>query len=373
VKRESVRYWQRIFIGNIIASAVVLFAFSGATFATPPAQVVRAFGIAMLFSTCIAPLLGFAMPRIAPRIWRHTKFPWNWIAVSVVMVMLAMVGSVLAIATLVAIGFVPAHRFGDWLQDSARISIVLTLTIGLFITAYEVMRARLAQTTAQAQLAALESRVQPHFLFNTLNSIAALIHEDPKGAERMTGQLAALLRSSLDHQATPLVRLEDELQIVRDYLSIEHVRFGDRLRFEIQSDATADARVPRLALQTLVENSVKYAVSPRKDGASIAIRAVKNRATPPNIATTTIAVEDDGPGFDATVLPEGHGLALLRARLALLFGDRGELRIDSTPQRTIVAFSVPETHDEPSPVRMERNWAYDPRLAGSEPRSADAK
>src|SRR5205823_1260873 len=102
----------------------------------------------------------------------------------------------------------------------------------------------------------------------------ALVHDDPSGAERMTGQLASLMRSSLDSTATPLVPLEDELRIVAAYLEIERVRFGARLRYTIDVDpAVQDARVPRLAVQTLVENSVKYAVSPRREGASITISA----------------------------------------------------------------------------------------------------
>src|SRR4051795_9875305 len=97
---------------------------------------------------------------------------------------------------------------------------------------------------AEAQLASIESRVQPHFLFNTLNSIAALVHDDPAGAERMTGQLAALLRSALDSTAMPLVSLEDELRVVRAYLDIERVRFGERLRYDVKlAEGVASAPV----------------------------------------------------------------------------------------------------------------------------------
>ena len=156
-------------------------------------------------------------------------------------------------------------------------------TFGLFITATrrcgagstaatlalrtkERDEAEARRLAAEAQLASIESRVQPHFLFNTLNSIAALTHDDPAGAERMTGQLASLLRSSLDSTATPLVTLEQELRVVRAYLDIERVRFGDRLRYDVAPRWGAAATVPRMALQTLVENSVKYAVSPRREG-----------------------------------------------------------------------------------------------------------
>ena len=331
---SSLSYWRRIVVGNLIAAAIVLLAFSDATWRTPVFQLVRAYGISFLFASCIGPLVGIAMRRIAPWIWQRTRFPFNWIAVAVVMAALAILGSVVAISVLISVRVVPPDEFLKWLIGSARISIAITLTIGLFITGYELMRARLAQASAEAQLASLEARVQPHFLFNALNSIAALIPEDPKGAERMTGHLASLLRSSLNQQ-TPIIPLQDEVTTVRDYLAIEQVRFGDRLRCAIEIDPdAADASVPRLALQTIVENAVKYAVTSQRSGARISIRGsiVNGRVR--------IQVDDDGPGFDGTRLPEGHGLALLRDRLALLYGDRAALDIDSGPGRTSVVVTV---------------------------------
>jgi sensor histidine kinase YesM len=151
----------------------------------------------------------------------------------------------------------------------------------------------------------------------------------------MTTQLASLLRSSLDHQA-PLVPLAEELRIVRNYLDIECVRFGDRLRYDISIESgAATAPVPRLSVQTLVENSVKYAVSPRREGGSIAIRAVTDNGH------VSVRIADDGSGFDASSLPDGHGLALLRARLKRLFGDAAALRIRSEPGGTAVTIEVP--------------------------------
>jgi signal transduction histidine kinase len=336
MKTQTILYWRRIVVANVIAAAIVLFAFSGATWRTPAAELVRGYGISFLFATCIGPMLGFVMPRIAPWIWRRLRFPFNWVAIAAVMSTLAMLGSAVAIGVLIVIEVIPPREFLNWLAGSARISIAITLTVGLFVTGYELMRARLAQASAEARLAALESRVQPHFLFNTLNSIAALIPEDPKGAERMTGQLASLLRSSLDQQA-PVVPMEDELRIARDYLAIEQVRFGNRLRWTIDVDpAASGAGVPRLAVQTLVENAVKFAVTPRREGAAIAIRAGAENGR------LRIEVDDDGPGFDTTKLPEGHGLALLRDRLALQYGDRAALQIERTGNRTRLRLIVPQ-------------------------------
>jgi signal transduction histidine kinase len=343
MNRESASYWRRIIAGNIIASLFVVFAFSGATFRSPIGQVARAFGIAFLYSSIIGPMLGFVMPQISPWIWVRTRFPFNWIVVMGAMAVLAMAGTFAAVGVLRVVGVVEPGQVGSWIQGSTRIAIVVTLVIGLFITAYEVMRARLAQATAEAQLAALESRVQPHFLFNTLNSISALIHDDPQGAERMTGQLASLLRSSLDQQSFPLVPLEDELKTVRDYLAIEQVRFGSRLRYDIVvADGIGDSRVPRLAVQTMVENSVKYAVAPRREGATIRVTAADGRSA------IHVDVQDDGPGFDASSLPAGHGLALLRDRVALLFPDTGSMTVRSAPTGTNVSLTLPRTHDRPA-------------------------
>ena len=354
MKTATWAYWRRILAGNVLASAAVVFAFGGATLRTPLLQLLRAFGLSFLFSCCIAALLGTAMPRLAPRIWRRFGFPFNWIASAALMAVLGMVGSAAAIALLIASGLVEPALFRQWFQSSVRITIAVTITIGLFITAYERMRQQLdaaalalrtkerdeaeaRRLAAEAQLASLESRVQPHFLFNTLNSIAALVHDDPAGAERMTGQLASLLRSSLDSGARPVVPLEEELGVVRAYLDIERARFGDRLRFavDVGDDVASSVPVPRMSLQTLVENSVKYAVSPRREGASIVVRARSCEGR------VTIAVEDDGPGFDAAVRPEGHGLALLDARLRMLYGDAATMRVVSRAGQSVVTLSVP--------------------------------
>jgi LytS/YehU family sensor histidine kinase len=151
----------------------------------------------------------------------------------------------------------------------------------------------------------------------------------------MTTQLAALLRASLD-QDSPLVPLADELDVVRSYLDIERVRFGDRLRYAIDADSALHrARVPRLAIQTLVENSVKYAVSPRRDGGTVAVRAHGHGSR------VQLEVRDDGPGFDATTAPAGHGLDLLRSRLSMLYGDDAAVAIDSRPGQTTVTVDVP--------------------------------
>jgi LytS/YehU family sensor histidine kinase len=198
--------------------------------------------------------------------------------------------------------------------------------------------------------------VRPHFLFNTLNSIAALIPQDPAGAEKMTGQLASLLRASLDAAPSALVPLEQELRTVRDYLEIERVRFGDRLRYEIDMPAAlAGSMVPRLSLQTLVENAVKYAVAPRRTGGSIQVRAAGGE---PGLRLT---VTDDGPGFQTSDLPPGHGLALMRDRLRMLFGERARLSVEARADGSTVAIEIDHSGGDARGAEQDLNAVADPQ------------
>ena len=341
---RGVRFWLRMLGLSVIAAGVIVIAFNDATprhWTGHWRELATSIGAAFLFALCIGPIVGVAVPRLAPIIWCRLSAPLNWVAIVAVMGACALAGSALAVTILTGIGYSPASRWVAFYTGSMRISVVMTLAVGIVVTAYEMSRARLAQANAQARLASLESRVQPHFLFNTLNSIAALTHEDPAGAERMTTELAAILRSSLDSHETPLITLQEELSLVRSYLSIERVRFGDRLRFSIEADgAPMDARVPRMSVQTLVENSVKYAVSARREGGTVGVYAGAANGR------LRVEVRDDGPGFNAAAAQPGHGLSLLRDRLELLFKRLARLTIDGTPGATSVAIDLPY---EPTP------------------------
>jgi sensor histidine kinase YesM len=209
-------------------------------------------------------------------------------------------------------------------------------TTQIKLKAKEVERERALQLATAARLSSLESRVHPHFLFNTLNSVASLIHEDPKRAEAMVNQLAELLRFSLDSAQGGLVPLEHEMKIVEDYLAIEQARFGERLRYSIHLDARSGfTPIPPLAVQTLVENAVKYAVGPRIQGASIRITAQTDETR------LRLEVRDDGPGFSCAAIPAGHGLNNLEERLAAIYGEAAKLQIDSSGAGTAVALFVP--------------------------------
>jgi len=353
-RRFSRAYWMRVIGANVGAAIAVTVFYSGISLRTPPRQILESFAISMLFSTIIGPTLGLVMPRVGHAVACRFVFPFDWVVLIATMITIALAGSFTAILILAAIGYLNgAGIVATWMAGSLKASIAITLTFGIFLTVVESMRrqideermalrtkerdeAEARRLAAEAQLASIESRVQPHFLFNTLNSIAALVHQDPAGAERMTGQLAALLRSALDSTATPIVPLDDELHVVRAYLDIERVRFGGRLRYSVDVvDGAGRLMVPRMALQTLVENSVKYAVSPRRDGASIRVRAAAADHR------LTVTVEDDGPGFETATRPAGHGLDLLERRLHMLFGDRASLSVASGNGTTSVRIDVP--------------------------------
>jgi hypothetical protein len=338
----------------LLASAGVLLFFGttgGASW--QPRAVLVNLGAAALFSVLIAGPLQLILPRVGPALSARFGAPLNWVFMIAIMMATALAGSAVAIVALIELGLVPAGAFLSFFAGAARISLAITLTFGIGISTYERMRKRAdaadlalrvkerdeaeaRRAAAEARLASLESRVQPHFLFNTLNSIAALIPEAPSDAERMTARLATLLRASLDSADTPLLPLAREAAIVRTYLEIERVRFGDRLRFTIDIPADIETvTVPRFALQTLVENSVKFAVAPRRDGGSIHITATASDAS------LVLTVDDDGPGFALEAAPPHHGLALLRERLALSYDAGASLSVQRLDGRTRVLLTLP--------------------------------
>lgn len=184
---------------------------------------------------------------------------------------------------------------------------------------------RLQVRLDQAQLQALKVQLQPHFLFNTLNTITALVHTDPQAAERMVSGLSELLRFSLGSAGEQEVTLERELDVLRHYLEIQQVRFHDRLSVSFDVDADAQrAYVPNLLLQPLVENAIKHGVGPRAAAGHIAIISRRREGV------LVIEVADDGVG-EAASAPrrEGVGLGNARARLKSLYGD--DQRLEAGP------------------------------------------
>ena len=177
----------------------------------------------------------------------------------------------------------------------------------------------------QARLQALRLQLQPHFLFNTLNTITALVHRDPPSAERMVNGLSELLRFSLGTAGEQEVRLDRELEVLRHYLDIQLVRYSDRLsvRFDIDP-AAREAMVPSLLLQPLVENAIKHGITPRVAAGHLHISVRRHNGM------LLLEVRDDGVGTRGSEpLSEGVGLGNARARLASLYGT--DQRLEAGP------------------------------------------
>ncbi|WP_306589694.1 sensor histidine kinase [Geothrix sp. 21YS21S-4] len=201
--------------------------------------------------------------------------------------------------------------------------------------AREVEAAQLEARFAEAQNLALRMQLQPHFLFNTLNSISALVHANPDGADGMISRLGDFLRMTLDAPPDQFVPLRKELAFIQAYLAIEQVRFQERLQVALDiPPELLDLRVPSFILQPLVENALKHGLSDRQRGGTLRIRA--SRAA----GSLVIEVQDDGEGFKAG--REGVGLGNVRARLGLLYKGRHHIDLLGAPSRgTLVTLRLP--------------------------------
>ncbi len=232
------------------------------------------------------------------------------------------------ISTFVMPLILASHRMpnGEHLTNALRslyfdfVLYCLICGLALFLRAGE-LRGQLAE----ARLSALRAQLHPHFLFNTLNSISELMHTDVAAAEKMLGQLADLLRASLENDGVRTLSLAEELRLVERYLQIQQVRFSDRLSYTVRAAPDAlGARVPVFLLQPLVENAVKHGIAPRSRPGSISVDCRREGGM------LKLDVLDDGVGL-AAGMSEGVGLRATRERLAGLYPGRSALIVDGAP------------------------------------------
>lgn len=231
-----------------------------------------------------------------------------------------------------------------------------------------VRASRLETQLVEARLAALQQQLHPHFLFNTLHAISALMHRDVDAAERMLMRLSDLLRLSLDNLGQQEITLQEELDFLGKYLEIEQTRFADRLtvRFDVQPDAL-DMLVPTLLLQPLVENAIKHGIARKAGPGHIDIRAWHASSK------LCMEVRDDGVGLSETALhalQKGIGVSTTRARLQHQFGADYRFEFHRRPQGLAVVVAVPWRRlpapaegaaehapgDQPARVRPQLNW-----------------
>src|SRR5688500_18213431 len=269
----------------------------------------------------------------------------HWLSHTLVHVALALVFSTMQIALAYALDRAAVGLFGSaeaslrtWLSGAtasapATLAYLVSRKTGFNVVVYativlaghllgyyalyrnrELRAARLEAELTRARLDALRSQLEPHFLFNSLNGIAEMVHLDAHAAERMIEDLAQLLRRALATAGPDEVPLADELDLLDAYCALERVRLGERLRLarEIEPQALR-AHVPALLLQPLIENAVRYAVQPRANGGHVVVRAGRRNDR------LFLEVEDDGPGPSAGAR-DGVGLGNSRSRLATLYG-----------------------------------------------------
>jgi sensor histidine kinase YesM len=200
----------------------------------------------------------------------------------------------------------------------------------------ELRASKLESELTRAQLDTLHTQLQPHFLFNTLNSISVLMRKgEIDTAQRMLNRLSELLRHVLAKGGTQEIALETELEIVKGYLEIEQTRFGERLQVSMNIDeASLKARVPSFVLQTLVENAVRHGLAHKAGSGNINITATKENAH------LKLRVQDDGVGLTAPSRSRGEGVGLrsTRTRLAALYGDEHRFELTAPPAGGTVAF-----------------------------------
>jgi two-component system sensor histidine kinase AlgZ len=286
--------------------------------------------IASIYAQCIGGLCATVSSRVLPSLDRQTPVR-SLTGVMALYFVCGVAGAEIArrlSALLIGIGpsFDPGPAYVSW-----AIGATMALLVGVVLTTVRHLRAR----AVSRELEALQARINPHFLFNTLNSIAALIREDPARAESMTLRLSSLFRYTLTAPKRGLVTLDEELAIVEGYLAIEQERFGERLTWTIDVDpAVRRWGLPALTLQPLVENAIKHGVAPVLGDGSVRVRGWAEGHM------VHIAVTDTGSG-QSLEQGTGEGIDNVRRRLRATFGSSAGLRLSTASGATEVLVMFP--------------------------------
>ena len=225
-------------------------------------------------------------------------------------------------------------------------------------------KSELALKNKEMQISLLKSQINPHFLFNTLNSISTLVHSSKEQARKVITQLSDIFRYALDSHNGEMVKLIHEINFIENYIRIQQVRFGERLRFEKDIDPSCmSISIPPMILQPLVENSVKYGISPKEDGGTISLTVRRSG----NIIF--FEVKDDGLGSNAQKVMDGSssgiGMANTDLRLKSYFGPESQLRISATERGYSVSFYVKDKEDR---LIKPSSFLVPPPKPESEPR-----
>ena len=233
-------------------------------------------------------------------------------------------------------------RVGGRQYMSRHLRIARTAALQLAAHHHQLRQHELRDATARAQMRALQAQINPHFLFNTLNVLASLIHSNPSEAERVTEELADIFRYALESTRAEWVNLDDEMRFIDSYLAIEKARFQERLIYSLDiAPEVRSLKIPPMIVQPLVENAIKHGVGPKIEGGEIRLQA--------RLAGTdsvVIVVEDTGVGHQSTSRNRGTGIGLanVRQRLHHVYGDAGVLELETISSggtRAVLSFPQP--------------------------------
>lgn len=294
----------------------------------------RGYSVGMLFVAWLSMLIALALCYARP--WLQRLGGWMpyagvWLLIELVVALASAVARWMDLALqLDLVRAAPAA----FVRDNLLVAALLGAAMLRYFYVLAQWQARLA-AVAHAQVDALQARIRPHFLFNSMNTVAALVRVDPAAAERTIEDLCELFRAALGQSGSRDGTLGEELALIERYLAIEQLRLGERLRVRRDLDGLPmDYPLPRLLLQPLVENAVRHGIQPRRDGGEIVLSgSVDGRA---------LLIDISNPLSTAPGTPgHGHGLTNVRQRVAFRYGTRAKVEAGPQTERFVVRLRLP--------------------------------
>ncbi|MEM7161504.1 MAG: histidine kinase [Bacteroidota bacterium] len=312
------------------------------------------------YPTATITLLLFFCGIALTHFFRNLMLEWNWLKMSVFKLIprVLLASALFSILNSLIVGSFSDYFLNDLLKKIlvwppasliGLISYFFTLYLlwsSIYLTYHflvnyekeEVKNLRLSAANREQELNNLKNQLNPHFMFNALNSIRALIDEDPQLAEDSLTRFSSLLRNTLIAGKRELITLEDEMSVVQNYLALEAIRYEERLKSNIEiPKENLHNKIPPFLIQTLVENGIKHGISKLPEGGMINIKVSE-----PSITQLKIRVENDGY-FDEDAVPDtGIGLSNSRKRLELLFGKMASLQIRNEHRKVVAIVELPK-------------------------------
>ncbi len=292
------------------------------------------YSVSMFFVTWLAMVMTVALCKLRHLLQRlpgHVPYVGVWVLIVLVVLLASMIARWLDGA--LQLGVIGGGT-GVFVRDNVIIAALLGAAMLRYFYVLAQWQARLAAVT-RAQVEALQARIRPHFLFNSMNTVAALIRVDPAAAERTVEDLSELFRAALGQHDTGDGTLGEELALVERYLAIEQLRLGPRLRIRRElDDLPAPFPLPRLLLQPLVENAVRHGIQPLREGGEVVLRGERQGQG--------ILIEITNPlPVSPPVAGNGHGLDSVRQRVAWRYGPQARVQAGPHGDRFVVLLQLP--------------------------------